>query len=69
MDAADNDGTERLAGPVTTLYWHFIAQHCDTLAGNPRTTMRVKSFDRIGADERVAIDGQAARTLDGSDAL
>ena len=54
---------------MTTLYWNFVAKHYDALAGNPRTMMMVKNFDRIGAGERAAIAAQAARTLDGIDAL
>ena len=69
VDGVDALGESRLACPVTTLYWNFIARHYDALAGNPRTMMMVKNFDRIGAGERAAIAAQAARTLDGIDAL
>jgi len=69
VDIVDDKGIERLACPVTTLYWNFIAKHYDTLAGNARTVMMTKNFDRIGGDERAAIAAQAARTLDGIDAL
>jgi deoxyribodipyrimidine photolyase-related protein len=60
---------EKLACPVTTLYWNFIAKHYDALAGNPRTVMMVKNFDRIGAEERAAIAEQAVRTLERIDDL
>ncbi len=69
VDGVDDLGTARLACPVTTLYWHFVARHHAALAGNPRTMMMAKNLDRLGTDERAAIAAQAARTLDGIDAL
>ena len=69
VDGLDAKGVEKLACPVTTLYWNFIAKHYDALAGNPRTVMMVKNFDRIGAAERAAIAAQAVRTLDRIDDL
>ena len=69
VDAPDGKGGTSLACPVTTLYWNFIAGHYEALAGNPRTVMMVKNFDRIGPEERAAIAAQAARTLDGIDRL
>lgn len=69
VDAVDADGTKRLACPVTTLYWHFVAKHHDTLSANPRTVMMVKNFDRIGPEERAAVARQAAETLARLDTL
>ncbi len=69
VDDVDPLGNARLACPITTLYWHFIAGHYGTLARNPRTMMMVKNFDRIGAEEREAIERQAERTLANLDRL
>ena len=69
VDGVDELGRPRLACPVTTLYWNFVAKHYDALAHNPRTMMMVKNFERIGPEERDAIAAQAARTLERIDTL
>ena len=69
VDGTDDLGLPRLACPVTTLYWNFIAKHRAALANNPRTSMMVKNLDRIDATERTAIAAQARRTLEGLDTL
>ena len=69
VDGVDELGVERLACPFTTLYWNFIGRHYDTLVRNPRTSMMVRNYDRIGAAERDAIARQAEATLDGIDDL
>ncbi len=69
VDDVDASGRERLACPVTTLYWHFLDRHRDALAANPRTLMMVRNLDRLPSDERAAIARQATRTLDGVDRL
>ena len=69
VDGVDASGKARLACPVTTLFWHFIARHRDALAHNPRTSMMVKNLERIDPAERAAITLQATKTLDGIDAL
>jgi deoxyribodipyrimidine photolyase-related protein len=63
VDGVDAFGETRLACPVTTLYWNYLAEHRDALASNPRTRMMVTNLDRIGADELAAIRRQAAKTL------
>ena len=69
VDGVETSGVERLACPVTTLYWNFIAHHRDGLAANPRSRMMVANFDRIGTAEREAIAAQAALTLERIDDL
>ena len=69
VDAVDELGTKRLACPVTTLYWNFIAGHRDALANNPRTALMVKNLERIDPTELTAIRRQAAAMLDDIDAL
>jgi deoxyribodipyrimidine photolyase-related protein len=69
VDGTDDLGEPRLACPVTTLYWNFVAKHRDALANNPRTRMMVSNLDRIGAAERAAIARQAEKMLDDLDAL
>jgi deoxyribodipyrimidine photolyase-related protein len=39
------------ACPFTTLYWDFLLEHDDRLAGNPRMTMQVRNARRLSPDE------------------
>ena len=47
------------ACPFTTLYWHYLIQHADSLAQNPRMLMQLKNVNRLSDDERQAIAQQA----------
>ena len=58
-----DDAAKGEACPFTTLYWHFVGEHRDELARNPRTSMMVKGYERFDAAERKAIAAQARRTL------
>jgi len=69
VDAVDALGMERRACPVTTLYWHFIGRHRDALAGNPRTALMVRNYDRIDEAEQKAIALQAHAMLERIDDL
>ena len=49
------------ACPFTTLYWDFLLQHEESLAKNPRIVMQVRNLKRITAEEKEAIQEQAAQ--------
>ncbi len=51
------------ACPITTLYWHFLATHEQSLMKNPRTSLMAKNIARLGASERKALQTQAEQTL------
>ena len=51
------------ACPFTTLYWHYLDKHADTLASNPRMLMQLKNLNRLSATERAAIRQQAQHHL------
>lgn len=57
------------ACPFTTLYWNFLDKHEATLEKNPRTSLMVRNFARLSAEERAAIRKQAKTTLNQLDAL
>jgi deoxyribodipyrimidine photolyase-related protein len=48
--------------PVTRLYWAFLERNRDTLAGNARIAMPLRSLDRRPAGER-ALDAQEFRRV------
>ena len=49
------------ARPFTTLYWDFLLQHEPSLAKNPRIVMQVRNLKRLTAEEKEAIQDQAAK--------
>lgn len=49
------------ACPFTTLYWHFLERHRERLAGNRRMGFAWANLDRLGEEERSAIDRQARK--------
>jgi deoxyribodipyrimidine photolyase-related protein len=51
------------ACPFNALYWHFMARHRDLLGGNARLRTVYATFDRLSADRRAALLGQADRFL------
>jgi deoxyribodipyrimidine photolyase-related protein len=53
------------ACPYNFLYWSFLIEHEAALRANPRLGPAVLGLGRIGADERAAIQADAARFLDG----
>ncbi|MEY3200538.1 MAG: hypothetical protein RIR70_88 [Pseudomonadota bacterium] len=57
------------ACPMTSLYWHFLSQHQDELAKNPRAGTMLLSFKRLSEEERRAIDTHAMGILEGLDGL
>jgi len=61
--------TGEQACPVTTLYWHFLDQHREELAKNPRAGTMLLSLKRLTDTERSAINDHATRILDGLDDL
>ncbi len=63
------DTADRLACPVTTLYWHFLGTHRDTLVKNQRMRMMVANYDRISVEERLEIARQAEKTIERLDEL
>ena len=57
------------ACPYTTLYWHFIARHEKTLAGNPRTALMAKNLQKLSSEEKAGIAKRAAVMLKHLEAL
>ena len=52
------------ACPFNALYWDFVARHADRLGANPRTSMAVKTLNRLDKRELAAMRAQAAAFLD-----
>jgi deoxyribodipyrimidine photolyase-related protein len=63
FDPAERTGPR--ACPFTTLYWDFLLQHEPSLAKNPRIVMQVRNLKRLSAEEKEAIQQQAARVREG----
>ncbi len=61
--------TGSLACPTTTLYWHFLIKHYDTLARNPRTALMAKNVERFEPTEVEAIQMHAEYLLNHLDRL
>ncbi len=59
FDPAERTGPR--ACPFTTLYWDFLLQHEPSLAKNPRIVMQVRNLKRLTAEEKEAIQEQAAK--------
>lgn len=57
-DPAERVGAD--ACPFTTLYWDFLLRHEGGLRGNQRMGMQLKNLERLGPEQRVAIQMQAA---------
>ena len=57
------------ACPFTTLYWHFLDQHGEMLARNPRTSLMAKNIARMPDADRAALRAHATMTLNSLDAL
>ena len=58
--------TQRLgddACPFNALYWDFLARHRVRLGNNRRLAMAYRNWDRLPADEQVALRDQAAKFL------
>lgn len=53
--------TGERACPVTALYWDFVARHRDVLAGNRRTQMAVRSWERMDPGLQDAVHDRARR--------
>lgn len=53
------DAAGEQACPFTTLYWDFLAQHRERLAGNRRMNFQIKNLERKGEAERTAIADRA----------
>ena len=66
-DPAERIGPD--ACPFTTLYWHFLDKHEESMRGNPRTALMVKNITRLSESERTAIRLRAAAMLNDLDAL
>jgi deoxyribodipyrimidine photolyase-related protein len=54
-----DDDKGKPACPITTLYWDFLMRHEAALAKNPRMVMQVRNLNRLSAQTRQAIQGQA----------
>jgi len=53
------------ACPFNLLYWNFLIEHEEKLAGNPRLAMPYRALNGMDADRRRGIAAQARRFLDG----
>lgn len=53
------------ACPFNDLYWNFLIQNADHLAGNPRMAMPYRTLDGLGEQRREEITTDAARFLAG----
>jgi deoxyribodipyrimidine photolyase-related protein len=51
------------ACPFNPLYWNFLIEHRDRLAGNPRMAMPYRTLDRMDARRKAEIRADAARIL------
>jgi len=51
------------ACPFNALYWDFVARHAERLGANPRTSMAVKTLNRLDKGELAAMRAQAADFL------
>jgi len=51
--------TGEQACPFTTLYWDYLLRHEEKLRKNQRMSLQVRNIDRIGTEEREAIQKQA----------
>lgn len=47
------------ACPFNYLFWNFMMENKDTLSGNPRMGMMVRTLDRMGADKHKAVQDDA----------
>jgi deoxyribodipyrimidine photolyase-related protein len=55
------------ACPFNTLYWNFLIEHEVALRANPRSGPAVLGLNRLDAEERAAIQAQAAVFMEGLD--
>ncbi|MCC0804697.1 cryptochrome/photolyase family protein [Methylobacterium sp. W2] len=53
------------ACPFNYLYWNFLIENAERLAGNPRLAMPYRTLDGLGERRRAEITADAARFLDG----
>ncbi len=53
------------ACPFNSLYWNFLIEHEDLLRANPRMGPNVLSLRHLDADERAAVQADAAAFLEG----
>lgn len=57
------------ACPMTTLYWHFLDRHEDSLMKNPRTSLMARNIGRLDAAQRESLRSRAAYVLANLDDL
>ena len=57
------------ACPMTTLYWHFLDRHEDSLMKNPRTSLMARNIGRLDATQRESLRTRAAYVLANLDDL
>jgi deoxyribodipyrimidine photolyase-related protein len=57
------------ACPMTTLYWHFLDRHEDSLMKNPRTSLMARNIGRLDAAQRESLRTRAAYVLANLDDL
>jgi deoxyribodipyrimidine photolyase-related protein len=65
FDPAKSTGPD--ACPFTTLYWHYLIKHKDSLAKNPRMLMQIKNVNRLSESAQQEIAQQAQSHLRTSD--
>ena len=62
-------GTEADSCPFNSLYWHFIDQHRERFADNPRMSMIHRNWDRMPAERRQALLNRAGELLENIETL
>lgn len=55
--------------PFNSLYWQFIDQHRDKLAGNPRMSMMYRVWEKMDAGQRTELLTRAAEVLENVETL
>lgn len=55
--------------PFNSLYWHFMSRHRDRFSTNPRMTMVYRSYDKMAADKKQALEKRAVHLLTNLDSL
>jgi len=56
--------TETDSCPFNSLYWHFVSRHRTQFERNPRMSMIYRSYDKMSADKKRALEQRADHLLE-----